>query len=291
MSIKNKRVATVWFFVATALAIGISAATATNNNPGSRLCTAHPDRKNCLANTTTTSPVTTTPVTTSPVTTSPVQYVFDDEFNGTTLASVWQPNWFGSSNSTITKGPNGSMTMCIDPKDTSVHDGSLDLKLESRSCTTSSGTTYQLAAGDVTTLHSFSFTNGYLEVRAYIPGDSSGLYAWPGIWTDGLGTWPHTGESDIMEGLSGRACWHYHSDAGGPGGCASGDFSGWHTFAENVQNGSVTYYYDGNAVATLAAVKSPHFIILGQQTGEYGGKNVTPTDMLIDYVRVSDTKP
>lgn len=212
--------------------------------------------------------------------------VFDDEFSGQTLdLSKWQPNWFGANNTTITKPVNGAEKTCYDPAQVSESGGNLNLDLVSRTCKADNGVTYSEATGSVSTLHSFSFTSGTLRVRVYLPGDSSGLYNWPAVWTDGLGQWPHTGESDILEGLSGQGCYHYHSDAGGPGGCIKMS-GGWHTVSEIIKNGVATYKYDKHVVGTEQVVNSPHFIILGNQDGTYGGKQVLPTRMQIAWIRV-----
>ena len=95
---------------------------------------------------------------------------------------------------------------------------------------------------------------------------------------------------DIMEGLGGgKACWHFHSPSGGPGGCAPGDFTGWHTYGAEWKPGSVTYYYDGKQVGqiTTGITSSPMYVILNNGVStEHGGPTVTPADMMTDYVRV-----
>jgi hypothetical protein len=206
--------------------------------------------------------------------------VFDDEFNGTSLdASKWEGAWYGSN------GPvNGAETACYDPKQNSVSGGYLHMTaVKSGSC----GMTY--ATGFVDSRQSFTFTTGTLTFRAFLPGDSSGVYNWPALWTDGTGTWPQTGESDVMEGLSGHATCTYHSPSGGQG-CNAGGSSGWHTYGETVTPGKVVYSYDGQVVGTVTNSTvgyHPHFIIMSNQMGQYGGKAVVPSEMLVDWVRVS----
>ncbi|MCU1429016.1 MAG: hypothetical protein JWL83_3016 [Actinomycetia bacterium] len=215
-------------------------------------------------------------------------YLFDDEFDGTSLdLSKWRPNWLGGSNTTITKPINGAELSCYDPAQVRLPgDGSLHLAAAHRSCTASNGTTYAYASGLVETFGHFTFTEGTLEARVWLPGTTT-INNWPAVWTDGTGSWPATGESDIMEGLSGKACYHYHSPSGGPGGCASGAFTGWHTFGEVVHGGTATYYYDGAKVGSESTVVAPHYIILNLGVGGYGGTIAAPSEMLVDYVRVT----
>lgn len=56
------------------------------------------------------------------------------------------------------------------------------------------------------TVHSFSFKYGTLEVRAKMP---TGDWLWPAIWLlpkhDAYGTWPSSGEIDLVEGRGNRA--------------------------------------------------------------------------------------
>jgi beta-glucanase (GH16 family) len=215
------------------------------------------------------------------------KYLFDDEFNGQALdTGKWQPNWLGGSNTAITKPINGAEKSCYDPRQVSVPgDGYLHLTSTQRSCRANNGTTYAYASGLVNTNGHFTFTQGHLEARVWLSGNSS-IDNWPAVWTDGTGSWPSTGESDIMEGLSGKACYHYHSPSGGPGGCASGTFTGWHTFGEDVHGGTTTYLYDGVAVGSETNVRAPHYIILNLGVGGYGA-NARPGEMIVDYVRVT----
>ena len=77
--------------------------------------------------------------------------------------------------------------------------------------------------------------------------------------------WPTDGENDVLEGLGGQACAHFHNPTSGPGACASGDFAGgWHTFAADWEPGSITYYYDETEFwqDTSGITSAPMYLIL-----------------------------
>lgn len=215
---------------------------------------------------------------------------FNDEFSGTSLnKSVWSPGWFSSGVS----GPvNEFEKACYSPGYLSVPgDGSLhmQLKVQQNTCKSTFPNTGSLISSnplDYVSGHTgYQYTYGVVEWRVYIPPDSSGNIAnWPGVWSNGQ-NWPTDGENDTMEGLGGAACYHFHSPVGGPGGCASGKYTGWHTFASNWQPGVVKYYYDGVYVGqiTTGITSAPQYLIV-QQTTDL--QTAIPSEMLVDYVRV-----
>jgi hypothetical protein len=211
--------------------------------------------------------------------------LFDDEFNAGALdTSRWSTGWFGNG---ITQPVNSFEIDCYDPKQVSEAGGELDLTLiaKAENC---GGTTEPYASGIVTTNGRFSFTYGFYEARVWLPAAAGGQVAnWPAIWADGQ-NWPTDGELDVFEGLGGQACWHFHSPQGGPGGCAAGTFTGgWHTFGADWEPGTVTYYYDGQAVGTInsAITGAPMYLILNNATSS-GSPTVTAAQMRVDYVRV-----
>lgn len=209
--------------------------------------------------------------------------LFCDDFNGSALdTSKWSPNWLGST------GPvNGAESACYAPSHVTVRKGALDLKL-TETASNCKGASRPETTGIVTTSGHFATPATYYRVtwRAFIPGRADGtIVNWPALWDNGR-SWPTDGESDIMEGLSGHAAWHYHSPSGGPGGSPSGNRVGWHTFREDVVGSTVTYRYDGKVVGSTAAVQAPHYLIAGNQgSGSYGGPR-QPSEMLVRWVRV-----
>jgi beta-glucanase (GH16 family) len=235
----------------------------------------------------------TAPTTTTTTTIPPApNEIFRDDFNGASLdLAKWRPNWLAGTDNAITKPVNSAELSCYDPAQVSVGGGSLHLNAVARSCRANNGITYPYASGLVESAHDFTFTYGRIEARVFLPSNSGAVANWPAFWANGTGTWPITGELDVMEGLEGNACWHFHSTSGGPGGCAPWSSpAGWHTFAAEWRPGSVTYFYDGAQVGRIASgiTGSPMYLIfnLGVSTTIAPPIHL-PSEMLVDWVRVT----
>lgn len=229
--------------------------------------------------------------------------VLDSEFNGSTLPSPWTTGWFGSG---ITQGVGGSgENDCYDPAQTVVGNGELDLNLIKKT-ETCGGKSHQYATGFVTTDGKFSYTYGFVEARVWIAEGSQGQAVdWPSFWQDGQ-NWPSDGELDVLEGLDGDVCAHWHGPTGngtgygtnGGSGCPGTDYAGgWHTFGADWEPGKVTWYYDGQNIGCVETSGSdcggashdsqitgaPQYLILGMGIGSPA---VAPAAQRNDYVRV-----
>jgi beta-glucanase (GH16 family) len=180
---------------------------------------------------------------------------------------------------------NTSELAAYAPSQATVGGGSLHLTA-SQQATTVNGKTYPYRSGMVQSNGKAEYTYGAFEARIYLPAAGTKIANWPAFWTDGQ-SWPADGENDIMEGLGGQACYHYHSPSGGPGSCAAGDYTGWHTYGAEWAPGSVTYYYDGKKVGqiTTGIASSPHYLILNNAV-DGGDREVAGADMQVDYVKV-----
>ncbi|WP_052390875.1 glycoside hydrolase family 16 protein [Streptomyces sp. NRRL B-24484] len=211
--------------------------------------------------------------------------VFADDFNGTSVDSgKWTANWLGCATCT-TPPVNSYEKAAYAPSQATVSGGNLHLTATAKAAT-ANGKSFPYTSGMVQSNGKAQFTFGAFEARIYLPGSGGKISNWPAFWTDGQ-SWPTDGEMDVMEGLGGQACYHYHSPSGGPGSCAPGDYTGWHTYGAEWAPGSVTYYYDGKKVGqiTTGITSSPHYLILNN--GVYTTDTVTAdTDMQVDYVKV-----
>lgn len=216
--------------------------------------------------------------------------IFDDEFNASGLDTAkWSTGWYGSG---ITGPVNPGETQCYDPAQVAVGGGELDIRLVARTerCSTGSGTISRpYVSGIVTTNGRFSYTYGYFEARVWMPGSRS-IQDWPAVWAVGH-NWPVGGELDLVEGLGGKACWHFHDPSGAPGGCSARVFSGgWHTFGADWERGVVTWFYDGAKVGAVRAgvTGDPMYLVLDLDVRNpaYGGPIDVPVSLRIDYVRV-----
>ncbi len=215
--------------------------------------------------------------------------VLNSQFNGPALPADWQTGWFGNG---VTNSVNQREQDCYSPSNVSLPgDGSVHLAVTA-TASTCGGTTKPYTGAAITTNPSdgrsgsgFQYTYGVVEARVYIPASGTKIANWPAVWADGQ-SWPADGEDDLMEGLGGTACWHFHDPVGGPGGCAGTVKPGWHTFASAWQPGSVTYYYDGIKVGkiTTGITSAPMYLILDDTVA--AGQSETTTAMRVQYVRV-----
>lgn len=217
--------------------------------------------------------------------------VFEDNFNGTTLnKTIWTPGWFGTG---ITGPSNSNETACYNSTQATVSGDDLHLELVSRQSSCKGGSYPFTGALISSNPHDgvaghtgFEYTYGYIEFRVILPPEGGEIANWPAFWTDGQ-NWPTDGEDDIMEGLGGKACFHFHSPAGGPGNCASGQYTGGlHYFASDWEPGSVTYYYDDVKVGeiTEGITSAPQYIIINNTTSSSNA--LAPATVIVAHVRV-----
>ena len=209
--------------------------------------------------------------------------VFDDEFNSLNTA-VWSTSRYDDG--TIDPGFNSVEEECFDPAEVTVAGGEADLNLVAKQerC---GGLTEPYAGAILTSNGKFSYTYGYIEARIWMPGSAGAFADWPAFWASGQ-NWPVGGEIDVVEGLGGPECWHFHDPLGAPGGCAAGDYTGgWHTFGADWEPGVVTYYYDGLAVGSVTSgvTSSPMSLYLDLAI-QAGDPIQAPATMRVDYVRL-----
>jgi beta-glucanase (GH16 family) len=134
------------------------------------------------------------------------------------------------------------------------------------------------------------FADGVAETRIRMPGTGSRIIDWPAFWADGQ-RWPTDGEIDVVEGIGGMACYHFHYAGGGPGGCTTvkGAVPGWHRYAADWQPGSITYRYDGVPVwqhRTGGTSKPIYLVVDLALSNSQSPPNLAPERLRVAYVRV-----
>jgi hypothetical protein len=197
---------------------------------------------------------------------------FADEFRASALdTSKWTPGWFGTG---ITGPVNSAETVKYNSANVSVSGGALHLKIQNG------------YGAHINSDGKYSFSRGAVEYRAFLPASGGQVANWPALWDNGQ-SWPADGENDTAEGLSGQVCTYWHASGTDAGSCHGGTYAGaWHTYGYEWTPTKVTWYYDGAKVREQATtVSSPHYLILQNTQGEYGGPNAS-ADLQVDYVRV-----
>lgn len=99
-------------------------------------------------------------------------------------------------------------------------------------------------------LHSrAAFRHGRLEFRAQLPCAQG---AFPAVWLLGKDhpRWPHCGELDVVEAVSGRRALHHTAHGGGSlhwqaGAHTDADPGRWHDYAIDKAPGRIRWYVDG----------------------------------------------
>lgn len=153
-------------------------------------------------------------------------------------------------------------------------------------------------SGMLTTYRRFSFTYGYAEIRARVP---KGKGLWPAFWLAPADTsWPP--ELDVMEFLGGNPREFHatlHTNESGKHSQVSHEIDtpdlsvDFHTYAVRWTANDVTWYFDGNRVAstpTPADMHKPMYILVNLAIGgwaeEPDSATVFPARYHIDRIRV-----
>jgi hypothetical protein len=232
--------------------------------------------------------------------------IFNEEFSKAGLnTSLWTPGWQHGGISGPVSGQCMSSSNVSQPGNGYLY---LELKPQANTCewggerasVADTGALVESNPGDGVPGHTgFSYSYGFVEWRAYVPGIAPEGWGcpkggcvpdWPALWSLPES---HETEIDTMEGLGhlGQACYHFHPPFGsaGPGGCASGSYAGWHTYGVNWEPGVVTYYYDGSEVGKITSSKinsTPQYLVMNMVPPTDGQPLQAPDTMVIDYVRV-----
>lgn len=122
--------------------------------------------------------------------------IFHDEFD---YEGLPDPKYWGYEVGYVRSGELQYYTEAR-PENAYVKNGVLNLVCRNDNWTAPDGTQAEITSASVTTQDKFKFTYGRVDVRAKLPGF---LGTWPAIWLmpndSRFGTWPLSGEIDIME--------------------------------------------------------------------------------------------
>lgn len=212
--------------------------------------------------------------------------VFNSTFTGQALNTAdWSKGWLAPG---ITPPVSAPELECYGPANVTVSGGALHLSL-TRQPNSCGGKTRPYTSGLINTDGKFQFTYGFMEARIWLPGHAGQILNWPAFWADGQ-DWPKTGEIDVLEGLGGKACWHFINQDAVRGNCVAGTFyNGWHTFGADWEPSALTFYYDGRAVGTIKTgiTHAPMYLIVNNATAHrYQIPVQVPADVRVAYVRV-----
>jgi hypothetical protein len=187
--------------------------------------------------------------------------VFSDGFAGASGSQVNSANWKYDTGAGSTFGTGEIETMTNSTSNVYL-DGNGHLVIKA----INSGGNWTSGRIQTNTANVGAPAGGELEVTASIeqPNPASGLGYWPAFWMLGPGSWPSTGEVDIMEDVNALSehsgTFHCGVDPGGP--CnetdgigsgldsCSGCQTGYHTYTvivnrTNAAAESITWYLDG----------------------------------------------
>lgn len=151
-------------------------------------------------------------------------------------------------------------------------------------------------SGMINTYESAQFKYGFFEVRADFP---AGAGLWPALWLRSADPSVKT-EIDIMEMLGQKPGFLYQTvhDANNVGYAATRAFvpdmtTGYHTYGVDWQQDHITFYFDGQAmssIATPASLQVPMYFIANLAVGGWAGAPTAstpwPAEMKVDYIHV-----
>lgn len=232
--------------------------------------------------------------------------VFNDEFDGVELnRAKWGTTmeFIGTHGQRYHNEYYASYTV---DDEIVVHGGQLQLRTDRRNIEgPEKPHIWEYTQGLISSHDHFTFTHGYVEIRAKFPG---GRGLWPCLWLMPQSQgWPP--EFDIAEYYAGQKTMHHGLAYGGLYNSAwdslwdrTTDFeSDFHTYALEWMPGRAVWTMDGVVRKTITAEYVPNvpmYLILSNSvssisgpSGEPDEETVFPNAFLIDYVRVYQPAP
>lgn len=229
--------------------------------------------------------------------------VFEDNFN--TTGSFDTSKW-----SYCTRNTSSWAKYLTSTSDYASLDGSnLLLKMDNK---TISGDAVPYHSGGIQTSGKVAFTYGKVEVRAKF---TQGAGSWPAIWMmpatpNAYGSWPNSGEIDIMEHVNNESVIHQTVHNGAVTNSngvssvtksSSYNVNDYNTYGIIWQESKIEFYLNGvltstynkpaNATSAQWPFDKPFYLILNQSGGAGWPGPITdsnlPFQMQVDWVRIS----
>jgi beta-glucanase (GH16 family) len=206
--------------------------------------------------------------------------VFQDDFSGTTLDSIWHPYITSNAangapwNSNGAGGSGGGNALDVEydmPSQVTVSNGTLNITATQKSVVgdvRGSAVTFPVTSGAVSSYGNFEFTGGYLQISMKAP---SGDGAWPGLWLlpgKGAGGSGDNFEIDMQEGgytgsgpVNQAFAAHLHTPSGTFGSQVNSGIdltAGFNTYGIDwVPGKSITWYLNGKQMAQVTSAQMP----------------------------------
>ena len=226
-----------------------------------------------------------------PLSTAGLTMTFDDEFNTLSASASGAGTTWQFMTGTLSANDEVETYQAFSGAGSpfSLSNGVLDIT--AKPVTSNANSAY--TSGGLTTAQSFSQTYGLFEINAEMP---TGAGMWPAFWllSTAGGKLP---ELDVAEMIGANPDYLYvstHSDTGSTSvpvyvGNASSSF---HTYAVDWEPTTITYYFDGNAIASLPTpddMHSPMYMLLNLAVGGAGtwagAADGETGQMLVSWVR------
>jgi beta-glucanase (GH16 family) len=240
---------------------------------------------------------------------------FDDEFDGAAGTPVNGSRWLTETGDNVN---NHELQFYTTSTSNASMDGQGHLVITARRENPGNFNCWygrcQYTSARLNTSGRFTQTYGHFETRMKIP---RGQGMWPAFWMlgDNIGSvgWPTSGEIDIMENI-GREPSTVHGTIHGPGYSGAGGIGApfsiggafadaFHVFAIDWSPNRISWSVDGTVYETRTPTDlngnrwvfdHPFFILLnlavgGDFPGNPDGSTVFPQQLVVDYVRVTDT--
>lgn len=192
--------------------------------------------------------------------------IWNDEFSGSTLDTTkWgyqKGTWTGQSVQNCYTDSSDNLA---------VSNGTVKITARYQPNFQCFSSTRDFTSAFIQTKNKHSWKYGYFEAKIKMPASNS---MWPAFWMSPqdavYGSWPRSGEIDIMEAKGHSLCAASSDAHWGESGTVKShvpkrssinDITQWHTYAVYWREGKLEYFYDGNLVHVISDFSEPNATI------------------------------